>query len=45
MSLFTAEAVDSCLDPSRKLGDIPPHTALIAGLDPQVQDTGSSISI
>ena len=34
MSLFTAEAVDSCLDPSRKLGDIPPHTTLIAGLDP-----------
>ena len=34
MSLFTAEAVDGCLDKSRKLGDIPPHTTLIAGLDP-----------
>lgn len=34
MSLFTAESVDACLDTSRKLGDIPPHTALIAGLDP-----------
>ena len=34
MQLFTPEAVDSCLDRSRKLGDIPPHTSLIAGLDP-----------
>ena len=34
MELFTAEMIDKCLDKSRKLGDIPPHTSLIAGLDP-----------
>ena len=34
MELFSAEMIDSCLDRSRILGDIPPHTALIAGLDP-----------
>jgi len=34
MSLFTAEMIDGCLDKSRKLGDVPPHTTLIAGLDP-----------
>ena len=34
MELFGAEMIDSCLDRSRILGDVPPHTALIAGLDP-----------
>jgi hypothetical protein len=34
MELFTAEMIDQCLDKSRKLGDIPPGTSLIAGLDP-----------
>lgn len=34
MELFSAEMIDGCLDRSRNLGDIPPHTALIAGLDP-----------
>ena len=34
MELFSAEMIDSCLDRSRILGDVPPHTALIAGLDP-----------
>ena len=34
MSLFTAEMIDGCLDKSRKLGDVPPHTTLIAGRDP-----------
>jgi hypothetical protein len=34
MSLFTAEMIDGCLDKSRNLGDVPPHTTLIAGLDP-----------
>jgi len=34
MALFTAEMIDNCLDKSRNLGDVPPHTTLIAGLDP-----------
>jgi hypothetical protein len=34
MELFGSEMIDSCLDRSRILGDVPPHTALIAGLDP-----------
>lgn len=34
MELFNAEMIDKCLDRSRELGDIPPRTSLIAGLDP-----------
>ena len=34
LAMFRAEPIDRAMDPSRKIGDVPPGTILIAGLDP-----------
>jgi len=36
LAMFRAADIDACKDPSRVIGDIPPGTVLIAGLDPAV---------
>ena len=43
MSLFTAEAVDNCLDQSSKLGDIPPHTTYRRTRSCKYRIPGSSV--
>jgi hypothetical protein len=34
LAMFRAEPIDRAMDPSRKIGDVPPGSVLIAGLDP-----------
>jgi hypothetical protein len=36
LAMFRADAIDRAFDPSRKIGDIPPGSVLIAGLDPAI---------
>ncbi len=36
LAMFRADDIDGCKDPSRTIGDVPPGTVLIAGLDPAV---------
>ena len=36
LAMFRADAIDRAMDVSRKIGDIPPGSVLVAGLDPAI---------